>query len=80
MKQQIFTKITVIFAGYLFCSSIIYAQEQDTLTPNPQDKEYVGIEKCKTCHTKEYTIFQERKFDKTWKALVMRGETENPSC
>lgn len=41
---------------------------------------YVGVEKCKMCHAKQYEDFLKRKFSKTWKVLEMRGETENPEC
>ncbi len=41
---------------------------------------YVGWQKCKTCHAKEYATFEKRNYSKSWKILVMRGETKNPEC
>lgn len=41
---------------------------------------YVGIEKCKMCHSKRYDEFMKRKFAKAWKILEMREETDNPEC
>lgn len=41
---------------------------------------FVGVEKCKGCHAKEYNDFSNRKFDRVWKILNMRGEQNNPQC
>lgn len=51
-----------------------YAQAQR------QRATYVGVDKCKTCHTQEAEDYEARKFTKAWRVLEMRGETRNPEC
>ena len=41
---------------------------------------YVGVDKCKGCHSKEYSDFQKRKFTKAWNVLVMRGKDKDGEC
>jgi NAD-dependent dihydropyrimidine dehydrogenase PreA subunit len=41
---------------------------------------YVGVDKCKGCHAKEYKDFEARKFSKAWSVLQMRGKTKDPEC
>jgi len=41
---------------------------------------YVGVDKCKQCHTKEYNDFKLRKFTKAWNVLQMRGKTNDGEC
>jgi hypothetical protein len=41
---------------------------------------YVGVEKCKGCHSKEYNDYQKRKFTKAWNVLVMRGKDKDGEC
>jgi len=42
--------------------------------------QYVGVDKCKTCHAKEYKDFEARKFSKAWNVLVMRGKDKDGEC
>ncbi|MDD5347317.1 MAG: cytochrome c family protein [Candidatus Omnitrophica bacterium] len=41
---------------------------------------YVGLEKCRGCHDKEYKDFQARKFAKAWTILEMRGKSTDAEC
>jgi hypothetical protein len=49
---------------------------------------YIGVDKCKVCHPKNFEAFSGRKFKKAWKVLEMRawkvlemrGKTKDPEC
>jgi hypothetical protein len=41
---------------------------------------YVGIDKCKACHPRNFEAFSQRKFKKAWRVLEMRGKTKDPEC
>jgi nitrate/TMAO reductase-like tetraheme cytochrome c subunit len=78
--------IVLVFAFTIFA----FAQEEyspssasPASTPAKNQSEtatYVGIDKCKICHTSQFKDFQERRFDKAWKVLKMRGKEKDPEC
>ncbi|MCM8800886.1 MAG: cytochrome c family protein [Candidatus Omnitrophica bacterium] len=45
-----------------------------------QERKYVGMDKCKACHPKNYEAYSERKFSKSWQILQMREKTKDPEC
>jgi len=63
--------VTFMAAGVLFFYSLASAQGT---------ARYVGVEKCKGCHTKEYKDYESRKFTKAWNVLQMRGKTSDGEC
>jgi nitrate/TMAO reductase-like tetraheme cytochrome c subunit len=56
---------------FVFHASKASAQGQAT---------YVGVDKCKGCHTAEFKDFESRKFSKAWSVLVMRGKDKDGEC
>jgi len=52
----------------------------DSLSIAQPQATYVGVDRCKTCHPKNYDAYTHRKFDKSWKILEMRGKTKDPEC
>jgi len=44
------------------------------------DAKFVGADKCKGCHAKQYADYEARKFTKAWAVLQMRGKTKDPEC
>ena len=62
-------------------TSNVQLEQKAAYAQAPQQRAtYVGVEKCKSCHPQEYKDYTERKFDKAWRILEMRGETRNPEC
>jgi hypothetical protein len=58
---------------FIFQASKVSAQTAATAT-------YIGVDKCKNCHAKEYKDYEARKFSKAWNVLVMRGKDKDPEC
>jgi len=75
MKRSIIIIGILVLLGYGLWIFI-----NDTLSIAQPQASYVGIDKCKTCHSKNFAAFSERKFDKSWKILKMRGKTKDPEC
>jgi len=66
-----------------FLVTLIFTVCYVTLIQNyafSQAEEYVGVEKCKACHPKQYHDFSQRHFEKAWRVLKMRNEDKNPEC
>jgi len=42
--------------------------------------EYVGVEQCAGCHPAEYQDYKQRKFNKSWRVLKMRGADKDEKC
>jgi NAD-dependent SIR2 family protein deacetylase len=61
-------------------NSVVFSQEAASQDNFTDGSTFVGVEKCKGCHAKEYNDFSGRKFDRVWKILNMRGEQNNPQC
>lgn len=53
---------------------------QTTKASAQSQARYVGVDKCKGCHPKEYKDFEGRKFSKAWAVLEMRGKTSDGEC
>lgn len=65
---------------FIFCF-LFYAQVAFTQSSSSgQEAYYIGVDKCKTCHPQQYQDFSQRRFNKAWKVLKMRGEDKNPEC
>jgi hypothetical protein len=73
MRRWFYAGLILVFAVVGILLSLVRAQEAPKAT-------YIGIDKCRPCHAKEAKDYDERKFDKAWKVLEMRGQTTNPEC
>ena len=76
-RQGIIIVLAVIFLGV--SAGYVLAQDFGN-NSSASNATYASYEKCKTCHPKEYNDFSQRKFDKSWKILKMRGEDKNAKC
>ena len=45
-----------------------------------QSASYVGVDKCKGCHPKQYEGYKAKKFAKAWAVMEMRGKTRDEKC
>jgi hypothetical protein len=75
MKRSIIIIGILVLLGYG-----VWIFINDTLSIAQPQATYVGIDKCKTCHPKNFAAFSERKFDKSWRILKMRGKEKDPEC
>ncbi len=93
MKKYALLVLIVMFGCVMFFLSVGAQDEEHSAPPMKKtsadrpsapvrsaESKYVGLEKCKGCHKKEFDDFQKRKFGKAWRVLEMRGEINNPEC
>jgi len=70
--------VAVLIFGMVFAAlSLYFGAFTQTFA---EDNKYVGAEKCKSCHPKQFADFESRKFTKAWAVLQMRGKTKDPEC
>lgn len=53
-----FLVLVILVFNIWFC----FAQEQGASLTDNSDSTFVGVDKCRTCHIKEYMNFSRRKF------------------
>ncbi|MCX7927029.1 MAG: cytochrome c family protein, partial [Candidatus Omnitrophica bacterium] len=73
-------KIALILALAVLLVSICWLINYQQQVSAQEGAKFIGIDKCKGCHKKEYEDFQARKFAKAWAVLQMRGKTTDPEC
>ena len=73
-------RLIVVAMAVFIVIGMCFILNLDSATAQTAQSNYVGVEKCKSCHAKEYDDFAKRKFDKAWRILEMREEDNNPEC
>lgn len=63
--------VAAVFA-VLVALPILYAQETAP--------KYVGVDKCKMCHSDQYDVWAKRPMSKAYESLVMVGDGKNEKC
>lgn len=68
----------LLFTGLAFFGSL-KAKEKEKASSEPK-ADYVGVEKCRTCHAEHYKDYQARRFARSFQIIKMRKLDKTPEC
>lgn len=78
MKRTVI--IAVLLGFVLTTAGVVSMRYSEVFAQAESGSKFVGADKCKGCHAKQYSDYTARKFTKAWAVLQMRGKTKDPDC